>query len=136
MKRSILAVLLFASAASLSAQSMKLRANVPFDFRLGEALMPAGEYRVDHANDVVQFHSLTRAKAALSITRTDHRKTAAPAGSGALIFNKIGESYFLAGVYPANSPVGRALPKTKAEKELTERSGGRIQTAAVLVPAK
>ena len=46
MKRLILAAGLFAATltASLHAQTMDMKANIPFDFRIGNAAFPSGEY--------------------------------------------------------------------------------------------
>jgi hypothetical protein len=56
-----------------------------------------------------------------------------PMQSASLIFNRYGNEYFLSEVWPKGGSVGRALPKTRAEREL-ERKAQDNQIAATKGP--
>ena len=56
MKRLVLAIGLLASI-QLTAQTIKLKATVPFDFRMGQVLMTAGEYDVIQSGPLVTMRS-------------------------------------------------------------------------------
>jgi hypothetical protein len=62
MKRLILAAGLFAATltASLHAQTMDMKANIPFDFRIGNAAFPSGEYSVRNSGGVLSQMLLKR----------------------------------------------------------------------------
>jgi hypothetical protein len=125
MKPSRIAVALFATLACavLHAQTTDLRANVPFDFRLGQKVMPAGAYRIIERSPgllVVQEqggHHMTQAFLTLPVSRRD-----APA-KGQLQFTRYGDTYFLSKVWSENSRDGRAFPKSTEEKEFASRAG-------------
>src|SRR5579863_9376326 len=98
MKRLSLAVVLLGSAFSLGlrAQVLDARSNVPFDFWLGEKLMPAGEYSI---------YSLSFTGAVLLQGGAGERHSAAFLGQqlsrndapnkGKLEFTRYGNTYFL-----------------------------------------
>src|ERR1700682_5628489 len=95
MKQLCLATGLFAAmaCAGLYAQTVDLRANVPFDFRMGKTLMPAGEYVIHHSAGVLSVRAQSGCTAALHITLLESRHRASSKGS--LVFNRYGDSYFL-----------------------------------------
>lgn len=136
MKRSAVAAILFASmwALGLNAQSLGLRANIPFDFNVGSTLMPAGEYDINHVNGVLRLrNSGSQGKAIMILARTEQR--AAAEKPATLVFNRYGSTYFLAKVWDAYSNTGRVLGPSKHEKELIAR-GATVQTAGVTANAR
>src|SRR6185295_8502106 len=92
MKRLILAAGLFAATltASLHAQTMNLQASIPFEFRLGSTVLPAGDYSIRHSGDLLFVKQTGGAhKSAIFRTVGEDR----PAGSKAaptLQFNRYG----------------------------------------------
>ena len=56
-----------AAAAAGAAEAQNMKANIPFTFRAGAAVLPAGDYRIDamNANRVVVFYSDTTRKGAM-----------------------------------------------------------------------
>ncbi len=120
MKRLSLAAGLFTAVAcsSLYAQTADLQANIPFDFRMGEKVMPAGQYLIHNSPDgvlAVRQQDGGHA-AAMLLTLPASRKTT-PA-KGALEFNRYGDTYFLSKIWAPDSREGRALFKTTREKEI------------------
>src|SRR5438445_2208067 len=104
MTRIALVAGLFASLACfyLYAQTMDLRANIPFDFRMGEVLMPAGQYTIHSSASLLTLRSdAGRPTAATLLTLPASRRLAPTAGT--LEFSRYGEEYFLAKVWTPNS---------------------------------
>ena len=134
MQRLILAAGLFAAIAGpgLRAQSNGWKATIPFDFRVGNAQLPAGTYWIHESGATLVVKEETgrqRAAAAMALTNAAIRRGRQP--STELEFHRYGDTYFLASVWTADSPDGRSLLKTRPEKELAARNGGRSQTAVV-----
>ena len=118
------------AGSTVYAQTINLQANIPFDFRMGDTVMPAGEYRVQSERGFVlilrgegESHPVASA-IAMSVARPATQKPAR------LEFNRYGDSYFLAKVWDAFSASGKALLKTPQEKEYAARNG-LVQTASV-----
>ena len=117
------------AGSTVYAQTIDLRANIPFDFRMGDTAMPAGEYRVQSERGVLilrgegESHPVASA-IAMSVARPATQKPAR------LEFNRYGDSYFLTKVWDAFSASGKALLKTPQEKEYAARNG-LVQTASV-----
>jgi hypothetical protein len=125
MKRFILAAGLFVATVSTSlyAQTMDIRANIPFDFRIGSTVLPSGEYSIHHTNGML-FVSQTGGARKSSVVFTvgvDHPNAATE--KAALQFNQYGDSYYLSKVWTPNSETARALVKTPREKELASHIG-------------
>lgn len=132
MTRTISATILLvaASCLGLSAQTMQLRANIPFRFHVGQMVMPAGEYDVSQQNSI------------LTVRKTDGHRTAAmvltigetlpnPPAKGVLTFNKYGDAHFLSTVRSPSSSVARVLPKTRTETEFARAATERVETARI-----
>jgi hypothetical protein len=131
MNRFVLAAGLLAAVAGLCAhaQTIDLQANIPFEFRMGETIMPAGEYRIQSSSAVLVVrgevgHRPVAQVVAIPASRPATQKP------GRLEFNRYGNSYFLTRAWDPYSEGGRALMKTPQEKELASRNGF-VQTASV-----
>ena len=137
MTRLAFAAGLFASVACfcLQAQTGDLEANIPFEFRMGNVLMPAGDYRIYQASTgVLTLRKQDGAsKAAVLLTLPISRK--ATSQDGQLQFSRYGEMYFLTNVWSPNSHEGRTLPKGATEKELISRAN-QVQMAGIPVRRK
>jgi len=112
-----LGILALLATFSLSAQQI-LEVKVPFSFRVGDTLMPAGGYIVDHSlkPDVLLVRSADLKYTAAVITQAVQGK-GFPAG-GKLVFNRYGENYFLSQVWRSGYSQGRRLIPTRAEREV------------------
>lgn len=137
MKRLILAAGLFAATltASLHAQTMDMKANIPFDFRIGNAAFPSGEYSVRNSGGVLSVAQTTGdRKSGIFLTVGEDRPKSS-IGMGTLQFSRYGDAYFLSKVWTPESSVARALPKTPREKELASHIA-QPGTLAVALRAK
>ena len=130
MKRLLLTAGLFAALACpyVYAQTSTAVANVPFDFRMGKTLMPAGKYVVKDSGGVVTVREERGLKSSVQITLPTERSQVNTQPS--LTFNKYGSDYFLSAIWTPNSHEGRALPKSQLEKELISHAG-LVQTASI-----
>ena len=136
MKRFAFAAGLFASVAcfSLQAQSNDLLATIPFEFRIGNSVMPAGQYRVQQATSVLSFRKQDgEPKSVMLLTSPDSRP--AKSEQASLEFNRYGDVYFLTHVWNGGSGEGRSVPKSAMEKELISRAG-QVQTAGITLRRK
>jgi hypothetical protein len=129
MKQLQFAVGFLATVAScgLYAQTINMRANIPFDFRMGEALMPAGEYFISHANGVLTLQERQGGNAA-AVVLTSGTERREHSDKGVLQFNQYGNAYFLGEISTPDSNTARIVSKTPREKELARRSGPAQRT--------
>ena len=128
LKFGLLAVIALISAgAPAKAQSLqyKLTANIPFDFTVTDKKLPAGKYSVSRAqlgngDLVIQIVSENGRE---NVSRlTIPVVTRDPAKEGLLVFHQYGDEYFLFEIWPAGGQTGRALPRSRTERELERRS--------------
>src|SRR5580700_10218506 len=122
MKRNLITILslvvmsLLLNAAGAYAQSYA-KANVPFAFNLGAAQLPAGTYEVkvtSQSPSVIMIRNHETGAAALSIARTD----GAGSTESKLVFDRIGNQYFLIEVWNGLGADGMIVPTSKHQKEL------------------
>ncbi len=106
-----------------------IRVKVPFGFRVGQQVMPAGQYQVAHFNtrDMLLIQNLDNDKVMLLPSVPSGKHSDFPAK---LVFHRYGETYFLRQVWipPFNA---NELFQTKTEKEYASRWGEAVQTAVV-----
>jgi len=126
--------LLFAAAAA-HAQGITLRANIPFNFAVGDQALPAGEYVVQPAGAgwatlIIRSCSDT-SKAASAITYASGGGN--PTHKTQLVFHRVGQKYFLSQIQVEGDSLGRQLTKSRAEAELA--SNQDVNNAVVLAEA-
>ncbi len=108
---------LFAIAlCSLHAQTLTSRAEIPFDFRMGTSILPAGKYFVQQSGYLLTVREEGGTKrSAMQLTLPASRK--AVSSQPKLEFHRYGSTYFLAAIWNQNSREGQALPQSKQEQE-------------------
>ena len=138
MNRSIFAagILALMGCLSLGAQSIRVRATIPFDFHVGPHLMPAGDYMVTHSAGVLTFRTDSGKPRAANILVNTTQSGANAGTDNKLVFNRYGEDYFLSRVWQSGIATGLAVPPGKIEKEMIAGRAGTVQTAAVNLRAK
>ena len=119
MRRLITGLSLALVCASLYAQTMNLRATIPFAFHAGEKAMPAGEYTIRHSGGTLLLHDEGGPSVVL-LTNAASRPN--PTANARLGFNRYGERYFLSSVWTSGSRDGREISKSRAEKELARQT--------------
>jgi hypothetical protein len=137
MKRFSVTAMLCAALAFLAfpAGAADLKATIPFDFHIGDAALPAGEYiiYVQPGGRLVAFRNELGKPAAFVPTTPAERSRNESAGM--IVFNKLGDSYFLNGLWAPGERAGINLPVSKHEKEAYARAMG-ARVAHVSIPIR
>lgn len=128
-----LASMLITAASAVSAQS-KSTATIPFNFRVGSALMPAGSYEILHVeSNVVSLRNLDGHGNAIAMATTTTGDTAAVVK---LVFNRYGERYFLNETVSKNGAGEMTFGPTKLEKSIRAEEASVQSEEKVLVATK
>jgi hypothetical protein len=115
----VLAAILLVPAAR--AQQKPVKADVPFDFVVGNRAYPAGEYTLRAAlNDsgVVRIENINEVPAAF--TQSNPCSKTMPSRETKLVFHRMGGHYFLYQVWIEGYVTGREFPKGRIEVELAQ----------------
>lgn len=98
-------------------------ATVPFDFVVCNQKLAAGEYSVtvDRQQSIVLLRGEGNGSAMFALSNaTQAGKTSQNAR---LIFKRYNDRYVLWQIFPAGTPEGRELPRSRMEQELARRAG-------------
>jgi hypothetical protein len=130
----LLAIANFAMAGTSFAQSNGVRATVPFDFTVGDKLLPAGTYTIKEQSDhliVIKNHD--KPIAVLSLVNGDSNKS--PNG-GKLKFHRYGSQYFLSEILCDQAGMNLQVPTSKAEKRTALQEAKLSVRGETLVAAR
>jgi len=124
MKRFCLAVGLLAIAFSVGVQAQVLdaQAKVPFDFWLGQKLMPAGGYSIYHLGSGAILLRGEDGNMTSAMLLADQLSRPEPRKDGKWEFTRYGDVYFLSKIWNPYQRDGYGIPKSAREKELASRS--------------
>jgi hypothetical protein len=103
----------------------RLKANVPFEFIVGDKTLPAGEYAVSAlgvGKEVLTIQGTQRKHDAVRLTDVTRPRLNK---SAALIFHRYGNTYFLSQVWVRGDSPGWQLLKSRQERAI-ERELSRI----------
>ncbi len=125
----ILMIALMASTAAF-AQSNVARVQIPFEFRAGDQVLPAGEYQVNAvlAGHRIELRQLDGSAAALLMATLGFAAEAPEQGT--LLFHKYGKTVFLRSFEAAGRTDRYVLPKSGAEREMARRNAS-LEIASV-----
>jgi len=127
-----LGTLALLAAASAFGQQ-KVQADIPFEFSIQNTNMPAGHYDVTWTRGVLRVHNDTSRGDVTTITSN----IGGASGENAevrLVFNKYGDKYFLAEVWPSSDATyGVGLGKSRTEREI---AGVTPQVARIAIPLR
>lgn len=117
------AMLLVTSVASAQGQSLayRIKANIPFDFSIGEKKLPAGTYSVGRLrqnsdDSVLVIDDETGRSKAIQLSNSAQRSNAMDKAT--LVFHHYGDQFFLFQVWPGGATFGREFRKSRSEREL------------------
>jgi len=113
-----------AAAAVYAQSSARLVGAIPFEFRIGTSVLPAGDYEV--IPGLAPRALLIRAqdgKTAVVTLSNAAEKSQAPKDS-TLVFNRYGSTYFLSQVWHAGNNRGYQMSKSKIEREMAKNVPG------------
>jgi hypothetical protein len=128
----LLTAVLLMAAGSASAQLggvQEVRANVPFDYKVGNTLMKSGQCSIKPAGTANALAIRSEGSQAMILTGA---VSSNPAAETKLVFRKYGDQYFLAQIWVEGDETGASLPKTRFEKELMSR----VQPDSVVILAQ
>ena len=107
-----LALAFVASAQAQTALNFKTFA-VPFSFKVGNKVLPAGEYKITADNQVIRVQQMNGKENAVSLTQS-LRGANHNLNDGKLTFRRYGDQYYLSTVWLPDS-LGRELKKPRRE---------------------
>jgi len=122
------------AANDVSAQTLKaVRAEIPFDFHVGDKIYPAGVYHLESISqlneNLLQLRSFETKRQQLLVT---NNLSANRRQSPKLVFYRIGEDYYLTSIFMAEGVSGFAIRSSRRIE-----SGKKLaSTKAVEVPVK
>jgi len=115
----VLAAVALILGSAAFAQTVSLRAVVPFNFVVGNRVYPAEEYAVKTSGNGNDLLSVAGRSTKESVMTLPYPITSGmPAEHSALIFQRVGDAYFLQQVWAAGSPVGLGLHLSHLETRL------------------
>jgi hypothetical protein len=120
----------------------QIEANVPFAFTVGDTRLPAGNYYIrtldDNAPSLLEISSVDGRTSVAFDTENATTRNDRAAKTTELVFDKVGDRYFLSQVWVSGSTYGSELAKSKLQKNL-ESSGSKAEkqsVAALMKPSK
>jgi len=134
----ILVLLTAGGAIRANAQALEegtIEADVPFTFIVGEKTFPAGKYtlkRADDTNPAVLEIRNDKGRGTIFFEAETAQANEYPRQTN-LVFDKIGDQYFLSEIWASDTKLGYRLRKTNTEKSL---EGGDIKTELRSILAK
>lgn len=134
----IMVAFISALASSVSAQtpSHNIKANIPFEFNVGDQTLPAGQYSVGRvSNDGTMMAAINR-----NITVGAHRLTIPVKNSmrknqSTLVFRRYGSRYYLSEIWRSGEMQGRAILKTRRERAVERelaKNKSEVETVTVV----
>jgi hypothetical protein len=117
----------------LQAQTIDLKATIPFEFRMGKTLMAAGDYTIHHSNGALILRPQNGGKPAVGLaSATDLPKHSSAAG---LLFHRYGETYFLTTIWAPGYATACGMRESSLEKELA-RGGAPEEDLNIVLQTK
>ena len=120
MKKQLFALLglgLLFATASAYAQTVALKANVPFNFIVAGKTLPAGEYTIQSLS-TIQRVLVIRGSDKPQMVMANSCASAKPSDTSKLVFHRYGDRYFLSQIWTAGNASGAELPPSSRESEV------------------
>ena len=114
-----LTVLLLATAAQ--AQTTNVKASIPFDFVVGDHAYTAGEYTVKSMSESSSAIRIDNAdESEKGITLSNECQKGQPAAQTTLVFQRLGNNYFLYQIWTEGNSLGRQFRMSKTQAQLAK----------------
>lgn len=101
------------------AETVNMKVNIPFNFVVGGATLPSGEYTVQglgNSGNAISIRKLDQT--AKSLTLAIPCESSKTPEQSKLVFHRYGDRYFLAKIWMAGDNAGHELPKSRREAEV------------------
>ena len=121
LRSALLGLGMLLAVSATQAQEARVKANIPFDFVVGNKVLPAGEYVVSPqgaTNQIILISAEEGNSAALATTL--NCASSAPSSSTKLVFHTMNGQYFLWQVWTEGYDHGRQLPKSSSEVQMAK----------------
>ena len=108
-------------ATGANAQTINVKANVPFSFVVNRTTLPAGEYSLEsigNGGGALVIRGANTKTASLIMSHACESLNAA--SHGKLVFHRYGGQYFLSQVWVGGDNRGHELPTSAREKEVAK----------------
>jgi hypothetical protein len=133
MKKQLVTLLglgLLLATVTASAQTMRLKADVPFDFVVGGRTLPSGEYTIRSLNGGNHILSISAPDQKTIVFLTNMCQSLNASPESKLIFTRYGDRYVLSEMWIEGSNTGRQLPKSLPEVRVADNKS--VETVVVL----
>lgn len=121
-----IAILMFGGVFAANAQitGTTLKVSVPNSFILDDKTYPAGEYSIEQTPNTVDSSSLLvlRGEGKTAIFDTIATRSNVSAANTQLVFDKVGDQYFLSKIWIKGENTGNEIAKTGMEKRLIAKA--------------
>ena len=127
----VLVIGLAAATAVVSAgQSNRVDTNIPFDFVVGDKVLPAGQYTMKELGAVGQAILISQKDAKSSVIRlTNELQPKNENTQARLVFHRYGQRYFLAEVWRGGDSAGRRLMRSRQERAIERELAAVVSKA-------
>src|SRR5262249_7784564 len=121
LRSALLGLGMLLAVSATQAQEARVKANIPFDFVVGNKVLPAGEYIVSPEGGTNQAIVIRAEEGDSFALATTHACSASSASSSTkLVFQLMGGQYFLSQIWTAGYDQGRQLPKSRTELQMAK----------------
>ena len=123
-KFAMVSLLLALTAISVSAQTVRTKINIPFNFIVDQKTLPAGEYTVEpnrkDSDRVWLIQSSDGHAGVLVMTMLSHASKTQEKVK--LVFHQYGAQYFLSQIWTPGGSTGHELTMPRQERELAKNA--------------
>jgi len=102
----------------------QVEANITFAFMVGDAKLPAGKYEIktldDNSPNILELRSADGRTSVVFDTEDAQTGGDQIANKTELVFDKVGDQYFLSQIWVEGSATGNELTKSRMEKRVTD----------------
>jgi len=114
---------LLMATASVYAQTIRVRAEIPFNFVVTGGTLPSAEYTIQSNQSIDHLLTLSSAGQKSIVFLANpclSLKARKVSGESKLVFRRYGDQYFLSEIWMQGSSVGYQLRKTRRELEMAQ----------------
>jgi hypothetical protein len=133
-RSALFALGLLLAVSATEAQQLRVKAEIPFDFVVGNQVLPAGEYTVmteGAARQAIWIRSNETKASAVSIAFSSSASGNGEASK--LVFHSLDGRYFLSEIWTAGYDQGLQLPKPRMEVQLAKNNPTAVFSLAANV---
>jgi hypothetical protein len=120
-------VMVLSVVAAQAQTSVRAKAHIPFDFKIGQKTYQSGEYTLGWSEGVLKIQNRRNGKARLILMNPG--KTSRDANVSKLVFDRLNDQYFLSEIITPGG--GAKFRKSKREERLAKEAKPLTETVAL-----